>query len=141
LVDDFSIAPAPAENPAWSDEEWYDDETSGVDPQYHYTHAYSFGAAAGTVINGIPFEGVGGGTPSVPGKFTVTGSGAVLDPDQNFITASGGGAAVLAASFIYIGNPGVLTLQGLEPNKEYVLTLYSAGWDPPGERPVTFSNG
>src|SRR5690606_32824766 len=115
------------------------DETSGVDPLYHYTHAYNLGTDASAVINGVSFKGVAGNAPSEGGKFAVTGTGNVYNGDTNNIFGDGSG--VLARDFIYNGNPGTLTLQGLEPNKEYVLTLYSAGWENTGGRFVNFTSG
>lgn len=139
LVDDFSIAPAPAADPAWSIEAWTNDSDSGVDPGYRYTHAYSLNTSAGTTINDIPFKAVEGFTPSDPGKFLLTGMNAgVANDTNNNIT---GNSPALARDFIYGGNPGVLTLQGLTPNASYVLNLYSTAWDVKGLRPIMFSDG
>ncbi|RYD32474.1 MAG: hypothetical protein EOP86_15625, partial [Verrucomicrobiaceae bacterium] len=139
LVDDFKVTPAPAPDPNWSVEEWSDDASSGVDPTYKYTHAYSLGTATGTTINDIPFKGVAGTTPSEAGKFLLSAMGAVYpdDPD-NFLSD---GSLELGRSFLYGGNPGVLTLQGLTPGRQYVLTFYSTGWEDAGKRPVMFSDG
>ena len=142
VVDDFTIAPSPLTNPAWSAEQWSDDETSGVDADYRYTHAYSLGKATadGLVINDIPFKSITGTTPADPGKFFISGLTATLGTDTAD-NAIFGDSAALGFGFAYGGNPGVLSLQGLAPNTPYVLTFYSTGWDEPGLRPVSFSDG
>jgi hypothetical protein len=117
---------------------WTDDASSGIDSAYVYTHAYNFGSANGTTINGVPFTGVAGGNPTVTNKFTVTGVPNVFNNDANNIP-DGTGARVLANDFIYGGNPGTLTLFGLTPGKDYLLTVYSVGWDAPGTRPIHYT--
>ncbi|MES2706025.1 MAG: immunoglobulin domain-containing protein [Verrucomicrobiota bacterium] len=139
LLDDFTITAAPAPDPAWSVEEWLDDSTSGVDPTYRYTHAYSLGTATATTINDIPFKPADGTTPAEAGKFMLTGMGTVYPVDGN--NTLSGNSQALTSSFLYGGNPGVLTLQGLTPGKSYVVTFYSTGWEDQGKRPVTFFDG
>ncbi|MCW5557482.1 MAG: hypothetical protein KIT22_06600 [Verrucomicrobiae bacterium] len=117
---------------------WADDESSGIDSAYVYTHAYNFGTASGTTINGVPFTGVAGGNPAVASKFGVTGVPNVFNNDANNIP-DGSGSRALANDFIYGGNPGTLTLSGLTPGKAYLLTLYSVGWDAPGIRPIHYT--
>lgn len=140
VVDDFTIAAAPAAPADWTvNAEWYDDDSSGVDPTYKYTHAYTFGTATATSINGIPFKAVDGITPSETGKFMLTGMTATLVNDNN--NALSGNSQGLTTTFVYGGNPGVLTLQGLTPGKSYVVTFYSTGWEDQGKRPVMFADG
>ncbi len=117
---------------------WTDDASSGVDSAYVYTHAYNFGTANSTTINGVQFTGVAGGNPVVTNKFAVTGVPNVYNNDANNLP-DGSGSRVLANDFIYGGNPGTLTLSGLTPNKEYLLTIYSVGWDAPGTRPIHYT--
>ncbi|HRY46521.1 MAG TPA: immunoglobulin domain-containing protein [Candidatus Paceibacterota bacterium] len=119
----------------WSSSGWNDDASSGADTNYVYTHAYNFGRASATVINGLTFTGVAGANPSVSNRFSITGVGSVYNNDVNNLT---GGSQAMAADFIYGGNPGTLTLQGLIPGKEYLLTLYSVGWESSG-RTILFS--
>lgn len=143
LVDDFKIAPSSGK---WAVESWSWDGDTGVDPTFLYTHAYNFGSSASPVINGITFTGIGGSSPSVPGRFSTTflGSGPVED---TFNYVSGEGAA-MARWFVYGGNvPSTsaqsIALEGLTPNTEYVITVYSVAWEDPaiGSRWVTFSMG
>ncbi|MBN8249692.1 MAG: hypothetical protein J0L84_19910, partial [Verrucomicrobia bacterium] len=125
LVDQLTVAESSGR---WSVEAWTDDATSGVDSQYVYSHAYSFGTANGAVINGVPFAGIPGANPAVTGKFATARFGNVFNGDQNNLT---GGSAALATDFVYSGanvNSGEyqsITLEGLTPGTEYVATLFS----------------
>ena len=133
VIDDFSIAPR---NSGWSYAAWNDDATSGVDGSKSYTHAYSFGAAVNTVINGITFTGVGGGNPS-SSAFSTAGLPLVFPNDVNNVT---GGSRQLANDFLYNGFPASITINGLIPGTLYVATIYSVGWEN-GTRAATFSVG
>lgn len=142
LVDDFRITPSSG---GWEVAEWTGDSDVGADTQYVYTHAYSFGGGADAVINGVLFDGVGGGSPGVAGKFSTTFLGNVFNNDANAVT---GNSTVLARDFVYGGNVPAgnyqsITLQGLTPSTEYVATIYSVGFDSPGPtiRWATFSAG
>jgi hypothetical protein len=110
---------------------WSDDASSGVDSSFVYTHAYSFGSANSTTINGVKFTGIAVGNPSVSNVFELTGVPNVYNNDGNNIPA-GSGSKVMASDFIYGGNPGKLTLHGLTPGKQYLLTFYSMGWEDSG---------
>ena len=145
LVDDFKIAPTSGK---WTVDAWTGDADSGVDSQYLYTHAYNFGSSANTTINGVTFTGLTGGNPSVSGKFTTDFLPNVFNPDANNLTPNGDGSAVLATSFIYGGNVPAdsyqtIALQGLTAGTEYVITVYSVGFDDPsvGSRWATFNVG
>lgn len=142
LVDDFKITPSTGK---WEIETWSWDGNSGVDPEYLYTHAYNLGSAASPVINGITFTGVGGGGPAVPGRFSTTYLGLTTGDAFNFIS---GESAVMAAAFVYGGNVPAsgyqsITLEGLTPDEEYVVTIYSVAWENPSvtHRWATFSVG
>jgi hypothetical protein len=130
--------PTPPSDP-WSQVAWAGDLDSGIDASQTYTHAYNFGAATSPNINGVTFTGANGGNPSVGGSFSVTGI------PNNFGDDGGanvtGNSITLARSFIYGGNPGTLTLQGLVPGRQYLLTLYSKAWDAAGNRIIKFSAG
>ncbi len=143
LVDDFRIAPSSGR---WTVAPWTSDADMGVIATNFYTHAYNFGRATNTTINSVLFQGVGGGNPAVPGRFSTTYLGNVYQGDNNNITALGGASAVLATDFVYGGNVPAgqyqsITLEGLTPGVEYLLTLYSMGWEDPSvsSRWVTFS--
>ncbi|MHC1762959.1 MAG: immunoglobulin domain-containing protein [Verrucomicrobiia bacterium] len=143
LFDAFTIEPSRGE---WTVEAWSGDDTSGVEPSYVYTHAYSFGNAGSATINGVTFTGVAGANPSAEGKFSSSFFGNVFPNDANNVT---GGSRGLANDFIYSGAnvesgvPQQIRIQGLTPGTEYVATVYSVGFDSPGPtiRWATFSSG
>lgn len=133
LVDDFQIAPTSGR---WTVEAWTDDSTSGVDPTFFYTHAYNFGSAANVTINNIGFTGVGGASPNVAGKFSTTFLGA--GPVGDVLNSVTGNSATMAANFVYGGNVPAgsyqsITVSGLTPGTNYVMTVYSVAWDDPAE--------
>lgn len=134
-VDAFAVTPTTV---PWVGGAWGDDASAGLDSSYFYTHAYNFGSAAGTLIAGVPFTGVAGANPAVAGKFATTGLGLTVNNDANNL---GGGSRTLANDFLYNGFPASLTLQGLTPGQEYLLTIYSVGWEPAGARYGTFRAG
>ena len=128
-----------AANNPWSYAQWTDDASSGIDPAYAYTHAYTFGGnAIGATINTISFTAAGGGNPAVAGRFVTDGLGGVFGVDGgNTVT---GASSALARSFVYDGFPTTFTLQGLTPGTQYVLSLFSTDWDgAPGGRVISFS--
>jgi len=134
LLDDFTIAPR---NSGWSYAAWNDDASSGVDGTKTYTHAYSFGSATPTTINGINFTGIGGGNPSVAGSFSTAGLPNVFNNDGNNVIE---GSRQLANDFLYNGTVQSVTIDGLTFGKSYVATIYSVGWEN-GTRAATFSVG
>lgn len=138
VVDDFSIAP----KGGWSWTAWTGDSDSGVDGSKRFTHAYNFGSANGTIINGISFTGVAGGSPQVAGRFSTANLPNVFNNDGNNIP-NGSGSRTLANDFCYGAAPNVLqgiTINGLTPGVEYVATIYSVGWED-GFRSATFAAG
>jgi hypothetical protein len=122
----------PASTPAgsWTFDLWNDDASSGINngAAYAYTHAYNFGSASNTVINGVTFTGVPGGNPSAA-NFSTSGFAAGFNNDGNNVT---GGSRTLANDFLYNGYPGALELTGLTPGTSYVLSLFSVGWEDTG---------
>lgn len=146
LVDNFTIAPSSGR---WVVDAWTSDEDSGVDSQFFYTHAYNFGTANNTVINGVTFLGAAGANPAVTGQFSTTFLGNVFNNDTDAIFPDGSGSKSLANDFIYsgasvtAGSYQSIKLDGLTPGREYVATIYSVGFDNPGPsiRWATFSVG
>ena len=128
---------------SWTRSPWNNDATSGVDgAPADYTHAYMFGGAAAfsANINGITFIGVGGANPSAPGIFSTSGLDGAFGADTSNVTASGGGSASLAGSFVFGADPLLLNLAGLTPGAAYKLTIFSVGWEnADGVRGQTFS--
>ena len=145
LVDDFKISPSSGK---WSVAAWTGDGDSGVDPSYFYTHAYNFGSSSGVQINNINFIGVAGGSPAVAEKFSTTFLGNLFTGDANSLTLAGGGSSTLATDFVYGGNVPAgsfqsITITNLTPGTNYVMTIYSVGFDNPdvGIRWATLSVG
>lgn len=134
----FSNREAVASSPpvAWTIQQWTDDATSGVSPNHVYTHALKFGAATNFNLNGINFTGLGGANP-VGTNYTSANLPSIFNNDVNNVTGFG---SPLSRDFLYNGFPAVHNLSGLTPGKDYVFTIYSAGWDD-GARPGAFIGG
>ena len=120
----------------WTITEWFDDESSGVSPNHRYTHALSFGSAAGLNLNGVAFAGIAGANPA-GANLTTAGLTAIYNNDANYVTGYGG---LMARDFVHSGFPAVYHISGLTPGKDYVFTLYSVGWET-GNRPGGFIGG
>ncbi len=111
----------------WDLVDWTEDADSQIALGKTYTHAVNFNAdeASTTVVNGIVFENDSDQTGT---NWTLDGA-----PDGyggGTINVAGGGAALLS-NFWYKGDgsTSTLTLTGLTPDENYVLTLYARGWD------------
>jgi hypothetical protein len=135
VIDDFTIAPTTS---PWSFNAWTDEATTGLDSAYIYTHAFNFGSGASFLLGGVPFTGVAGGNPAVPGKLTTSGFDGVFANDGNTLNDA---SRPLANDFVYNGFPGNVTLSGLTPGKSYKLSLFSVGWEGVGNRWATFRSG
>jgi alpha-tubulin suppressor-like RCC1 family protein len=111
----------------WTIAPWTAAATSGLDPKYRYTHAYSFGASGSFALGGITFTGIAGGNPSVNGKLSTTNFGNFTANDDNNLSDA---SRSLANDFTY-GSSAVqtVTLRGLSPGTRYVLSLFSVGAD------------
>ncbi|WP_193212561.1 Ig-like domain-containing protein [Luteolibacter marinus] len=133
VIDDVSIAPSDG---AWSFAPWTGDADSGIDSQYVYTHAYSFGSNPPVTINGVNFIGREGG---VAGRFTLNQLNAgFANRTPNNVT---GDSANLAKDFRYGGPTTEITLDNLKPDTDYVFTIYGIGFDAaPTNRSATFSS-
>ncbi|MEI6819302.1 MAG: MBG domain-containing protein [Verrucomicrobiota bacterium] len=111
----------------WTIVPWTAVATSGFDPKYRYTHAYSFGASGSFAIGGISFTGIAGGNPSVDGRLSTTNFGSFTANDDNNLSDA---SRSLANDFVY-GSSAIqtVTLRGLIPGTRYVLSLFTVGAD------------
>ncbi len=124
----------------WSSAPWTNDATAGISTASSW--AWHFGEATTTTIQGQTVSGTAAMAPAVAGQFSITGTTALNNTDTNTLTAlTGTGSAVAGKSFIWGGNPATVTLQGLVPGHNYVVTLLSCGWEAAGGRRVAFSSG
>ncbi len=129
----------PANNP-WTIQPWTGNSTSGINSDAVYTHAYNFGSTTNAVINGVTFLGTSGGNPSAANYLSSAPN--VFGGDANSITtspSSGSGSTIMASDFLYGGNPGGLLLSGLTPGTEYLLSLFTVGWDNVNGRLLLFN--
>ncbi len=124
---------------AWTVSPWTNDETSGITPG-QTLWAYHFNSSGTVRVATVPVVGVPGLTPAVPRRFSVRGFASAYSGDQNALTAGNDGSARIASDFLWGQNPGIVTLDGLEPGRTYRATFLSVGWDePPVARNVTFA--
>lgn len=111
----------------WTIHPWTNEASTGLDPRYLYTHAYSFGAAGSFTLGGISFTGISGGNPAVLGKFSTSNFASSVTNDANNLSDA---SRRLANDFVY-GTGGTsaqtITLSGLTPGGRYVLSLFSVG--------------
>jgi alpha-tubulin suppressor-like RCC1 family protein len=111
----------------WTIHAWTHEASTGLDPRYFYTHAYSYGAAGSFTLGGISFTGISGGNPAVVGKFSTSNFASFVTNDANDLSDAN---RSLANDFVY-GSGGAaaqtITLSGLTPGGRYVLSLFSVG--------------
>lgn len=101
------------------------DANVGLSTSKTYIHAVNTHGGAIT-INGVPFEASSGGNPSGT-NFSITGvPNTLASGGVNNVTGQLGS---LVTDFIYNGNPGVLTLNGLTAGETYTTTFYNRSWD------------
>jgi hypothetical protein len=125
VMDDVTVAPSSTAS-RWTFSPWTGDADSGIDSQYVYTHAVSFGSNPPVTVNGVNFIGREGGTP---GRFLLTDLNLVFgNRTPNNVT---GDSANLAKDFRYNGANTGITLQNLKPDTQYVFTAYGLGFDAP----------
>ncbi|MDB6080721.1 MAG: hypothetical protein JWO82_4468 [Akkermansiaceae bacterium] len=107
----------------WTTTQWTDDASTGLDSSYVYTHAINLNSNIAANVNGVAF------TPLAAGATTATYSnnlaGAVADV-SNQVTGFG---TDLAKGFLYNAYPEYHKLTGLTPGKQYVVSIFSVGWD------------
>ncbi len=121
----------------WTTEQWFDDESSGVDPGFAYTHALNLGSSTDVNINGVIFDGVAGVNP-VTDDYIAAIPLAFASDVNNFIDGYG---EAMSRDFIHGGFPEVHFVSGLTPGTDYVFTIYSTGWEAVGGRVNAFSGG
>lgn len=121
------------EEERWSGASWTNDADSGISAGKLYTHKVNFNAseAASTVVNGVAFEN---DTNRSGLNWVLNGAG----------SAAGGGHHVVGdggtlVNNIFHGQDAALTLTGLTPGEDYILTKYTRGWGNPGGREVAIT--
>jgi alpha-tubulin suppressor-like RCC1 family protein len=111
----------------WTIHPWTNEASTGLDPRFLYTHAYSFGATGSFTLGGISFTGILGGNPAVVGKFSTSNFASFVTNDANDLSDAN---RSLANDFVH-GSGGTsaqtITLSGLSPGGRYVLSLFSVG--------------
>jgi hypothetical protein len=123
------VAPA-----TWTSTPWTNDADSGVDGSYKYTHAYNLASTIAANVNGVVFTPLPPGTlksaETVP-LYSTTMNGQVSTDTNNLTTAvPANGSSDLAHGFVFGGPlPEEHKLTGLTPGKQYVVSIYSVGWD------------
>ena len=114
----------------WTDCPWTNDSDVGISVGKTYTHKVNFNAseAASTDVNGVSFENDNNRTGT---NWNLAGAGNTAGGGNNV----GGDGSALISNF-YFGSDAVLTLTGLTPETDYVLTHYTRGWGAPGTRQI-----
>ncbi|MEO5914471.1 MAG: choice-of-anchor D domain-containing protein [Luteolibacter sp.] len=141
----FVLLLAPAVHAQFSVNAWKGNLSSGIVEDSLW--AVHFGSATNTTIAGKAVTGVAGANPSVAGNFSISGVPFVYNNDNNALTALGSnGSAIIAHDFIYGGDPGIITLEGLTVGKTYVASILSTSWGSDiGQlanfRAITFTSG
>ena len=140
-IDNFRITTPQGNNFATTN--WTSDADSEIASFKIYTHAVCFGNYSDVTINGKTFTGTGtnmsgnnwelktdSGIPYPANDIFGWGANPNLTPESLW----------LVSNVLYNGaNSAALTLSGLAPNAEYLLTLYSYGFENAGERVSYFS--
>lgn len=138
LLDAFTVTTA---TPKFSTSAWNGDASSGLNNSLTYTHAFNFGGAGNapnTTVNGVAFTGVEGGSPTVPGSFSLNRPNAFgVDPNN-----VAGNSADLAKSFIFNNDNATLSLEGLTDGQTYRTSIFTVGFDDvPGRNSTLSANG
>jgi autotransporter-associated beta strand protein len=118
------------------------DAIIGLSTNKTYTHAYNMNGGSGTVtINNVVFTNT-----AVANYAGVSNSFSLSGWSQNTTGGStigaGSGLNTLLNSFIYNGNPSILTLTNLVAGESYILTVYNKSWGAVGRiQTLTSSSG
>jgi autotransporter-associated beta strand protein len=120
------------ESGTWASAPWTNDADSGITSASAYPVAVNCNGPAATV-NGVRFQ-----ASALSGaNFSLGGTVQYYSGSPNI----SGGSLTLAQTFVYDGNPRIVTLYNLTPGLKYETTFFSYGWDAPGLRPLTFASG
>ncbi len=119
----LALAATAARAGTWSTAAWTGDSTTYISST-QTLWAYHFGSTNPATVNGVSVPGIAGPT-SASAQFDLTGTSAVFNNFTNNLTAQGGpGSAVMAADFIYSGNPAAITVKGLIAGNTYTVSFF-----------------
>ena len=127
--------------------QWTDDADSAISGTKSYTHAISLGNSSDVTINSVLFTGTG--ATNIGANWEVrTDTGAILPAVETtglgLIPNVTGQSQFIITNGLYdltaVANP-ALTLTGLTPDQQYILTLYSQGFGGPSYAYVATSDG
>lgn len=126
---------------------WNGDADSAISSTKTYTHAIDCGNSANTTINGVTFTGTAGANSGANWEVkTDTGTilPAVETTQYGLVPNITGQSQFIVTNGIFdllnVDNPS-LTLTGLTPAQQYILTLYSQGFGGPSYAYVATSDG
>ncbi len=140
-IDNFKITTSKRNNFAATN--WTTDANSEIAAWKNYSHAVCLGNFSDVTINDKTFNG-SGDNMSDDGWELKTDSGVAYSANDIFDWGANPNLTTeslwLVSNVLYNGaNSGALTLSGLAPNAEYILTLYNYGFESAGERVSYFS--
>ena len=127
---------------AVSTESWNNDSDSGINSSMIYTHAISFGDTGNSVINGVPFTGVGADMIGANWKLSTVNFQPLAGPAAASGINVSGASSGLVSNYLESTastNSGGLILSGLTPGMEYELSLFAIGSQAAGNRKSYFA--
>ena len=116
---------------------WNNDADSGISSTKTYTHAVNFATDATTTVNGVEFIGAGTTLPQSGPNWVYNNASPGLGAYAISLVGetpnvTGAGADLVTDCLLDAGpgfTSGELTLSGLTPGQEYILSLYGIGLD------------
>ena len=145
-VDNLSVKDAGSEVMSMA---WYNDADSGITSAKVYTHAVNFATDATTTVNGVEFIGSGTTFPQSGPNWVYNNASAGLGAYAISLVGetpnvTGSGVDLVTDCLLDAGpgfTSGELTLSGLTPGQEYILSLYGVGlvWSAPDSRSNYFA--
>ena len=137
----ISFAGTPAAAGTFTDTNFTGDADSGIVGHGVYTHALKLDFDDNRTVNGAVFTGTGTGVaaPST-NNYSIAGPTNTFGGNTNNLSGNSNG---LATSFVYNGQPEVVTLRNLRIGQSYVTTFYGVGFGSAGGRvsDITASDG